>query len=108
MSKGLEALENIKGNCDLFDEGYQWDNEFSKQFDLDIDIIEQELKILEILREKRVDLWLVDNCDYENYVRIRKKCEIDSNVYCDDGAVVDYTITKNEFGSVQNWLDEGE
>lgn len=91
MSKGLEALEALKQEND-----YQKFNHVPKQYryDDELDIIEQELKILEILREKRVDLWLVDNCDYENYVRIRKKCEIDSNVYCDDGAVVDYTITK--------------
>ena len=51
MGEGLEALEDIKGNCDLFDEGYQWDNEFSKQFDSDIDTIENELKEKEELQK---------------------------------------------------------
>lgn len=41
--KGLESLENIKGNADLFDEGYQWDKTFSKQFDEDINNIEKDL-----------------------------------------------------------------
>lgn len=59
MNKGLEALENIKGNCDLFDEGYQWDSEFSKQFDEDIDIIEKELKALEIIKNKNVMISLL-------------------------------------------------
>lgn len=101
MSKSLEALEIIKGTCQhlkLLSSGEK------KAFD----IIERDLKVLDILREKQVDLWLVDNCDYENYVRIRKRCEIDSNVYCDDGAVIDYTITKEEFELVQGWLDENE
>ena len=49
MNKGLEALESIKENCDLFDAGYSWDKDFSKVFDENIDNIEKELKRLEEL-----------------------------------------------------------
>ena len=103
MSKSLEALKHLyaklscKSSIEEIDENLQ-----------EYEIIEKDLEVLEILREKQVDLWLVDNCDYENYVRIRNNCQIDTKVYCDDGAVVDYTITKEEFELVQNWLDEGE
>lgn len=99
MSKSLEALKELRNLV-----GLPSLNEYQHK----LDIIEKDLEVLEILREKRVDLWLVDNCDYENYVRIRNNCQIDTKVYCDDGAVVDYVITKEEFESVQNWLDEGE
>ena len=61
MSNGLESLENIKGNCDLFDEGYQWDNEFSKQFDEDLDSIERGLKALEIIKGLHVFRFYEDN-----------------------------------------------
>lgn len=49
MSKELEALERIKENCDLFDEGYQWDEAFSDLFSEDIDTIENALKDYEEL-----------------------------------------------------------
>ena len=59
MDTGLDRLENIKGNVDLFDEGYKWDEEFSKQFDSDIDIIEKDLKDYYSLREdiKKCSCW---------------------------------------------------
>lgn len=71
---GLDALEDIKGNCDLFDEGYQWDNEFSKQFDSDIDTIERELKAVKTIKNKQVNVKnLIEYCynialSYEEYV----------------------------------------
>ena len=98
MSKGLEALENIKGNCDLFDEGYQWDNEFSKQFDEDLDTIEKELKdkadqdrALKLIIEKGVDMELLKKCG--------NAVSYNSNVYAPQTLKIDDFVFLKEFVS---------
>ena len=54
-------------------------------------------KAYDLITMKQVDMWLVNHCDYENYVRIRKSANIDNKVYCDDGAVIDMELTEDEF-----------
>jgi len=70
MSKGLEAWERIKKGIDtnVWQSGY-WD---------DIDIIEKELKALEIIKEKpQATLWLFQHCDkemeYEDMISLFKE-----------------------------------
>ena len=60
------------------------------------------LKAYNLIINKEVDIWLLNNCDYDNYVRIRKQSLIDSKVYCDDGAIIDNQLTRDEF----NFLKE--
>ena len=47
MSKGLEALDNIK------DEMLEW----TEGYEEDLDIVEKELKALEIIKEKDVNVY---------------------------------------------------
>lgn len=58
-------------------------------------------KAYDLISMKQVDMWLVNHCDYKNYVRIRKNANIDTKVYCDDGAVVDMELTEDEFNELQ-------
>lgn len=55
------------------------------------------LKAYNLIINKEVDIWLLNNCDYDNYVRIRNQSLIDSKVYCDDGAIIDNQLTRDEF-----------
>ena len=48
MSKELEALENIECNCELYDFKYE-----------DFERIRKALKALEIIKEKRVNIYLL-------------------------------------------------
>lgn len=54
MSKGLEALERI-GQCYVNSESK--DLMFTDEYGDDYDIIEKELKVLEIIKNKRVDVF---------------------------------------------------
>lgn len=60
------------------------------------------LKAYNLIINKEVDIWLLNNCDYDNYVRIRNQSLINSKVYCDDGAIIDNQLTRDEF----NFLKE--
>lgn len=62
MSKGLEALREI-------DKDTPFSQAFNPKFKERIAIIEKELKALEIIKEKRVDIgWLIrsENCSKYN------------------------------------------
>ena len=105
MTKGLEALESINGNCDLFDKGYQWDQEFSKQFNEYLDIIEKELKE----KEKQDDYIKsledrIDNLE-TSYLRDKKALEIikEHTLYCEN---VDYFVFVNITKEVNDLLKE--
>ena len=58
---------------------------------------EQKNEALELIIFKDVDIWLLKNADYVNYVRIRNNSLIDSRIYCDDGAIIDNQLTQKEF-----------
>ena len=40
----------------------------------------------EIAREYKVDLWLVSQCDYENYLRIRKEATVENEMIASDSS----------------------
>ena len=70
MSKGLEALESLRQECNAtyFDEkGKQWWTT-DKKSDYRCNIIETALKALEIIKKKNFDLYyLQDSKDLEMY-----------------------------------------
>ena len=53
MSKGLEAFDNIK------DEMLEW----TEGYEEDLDIVEKELKALEIIKNKKVNVIILMGCD---------------------------------------------
>ena len=64
------------------------------------------LKAYNLIINKEVDIWLLNNCDYDNYVRIRNQSLINSKVYCDDGAIIDNQLTRDEFNFLKEIQDE--
>lgn len=64
------------------------------------------LKAYNLIINKEVDIWLLNHCDYDNYVRIRNQSLIDSKVYCDDGAIIDNQLTRDEFYFLKEMQDE--
>ena len=67
MSKGLEILENAKKR-----DGLPLNTNFAPITEKEIEIIEQELKALEIIREKNVDIQTLKRTnnvyEYNSYV----------------------------------------
>lgn len=61
-------------------------------------------KILDIIKEYQVDIWLLHNADYENYIRIRKACLVISEINTETGKVVDDDIPENLFNYLQSVL----
>ncbi len=53
MSKGLEALKDVRDIC----------SDMTSVFDDDLDIIEKELKAFEIIKEKKVNVIILMGCD---------------------------------------------
>ena len=68
MSKGLEALERIVG-CSTIES-------HTKKWQQDYQVVEKELKALEIIFSKQVDTTLIYECNnYDNYCdRIAAMC----------------------------------
>lgn len=112
MNKELEALEKVAEDYkDLVIKYYYASNidknerrELFYKLDKDFEIIKKQLKALEIIKNKNVDVWLLKNCDYENYCRIRKEAMIDNKIYCDDGAVIDNELTQEEYDFLKEVL----
>ena len=76
-------------------------NDFDKEESCNI--IEKDLKALKIIKEYQVDIWLLKQCDYENYIRIRKEALISvGQVVNENGNVLEDEITEEEF----NFLKE--
>ena len=76
-AKPSEALNGLEYICKILNEkriDIKW------LFKGDYDTIKQALlkaqeqeKVLNIIKEYQVDIWLLKQCDYENYIRIRKE-----------------------------------
>ena len=66
MNKSLEALEKIK-NWECFVD-FELETIGEKEFGEELSIIEKELKALEIIKEKGVDIWALKHLDDEYYV----------------------------------------
>ena len=84
MSKALEYIRDI--SC-LISENYSdkepltEEQKLSKNCFLDYcKCIKKELTALEIILEYKVDIWLLSECDYENYIRIRKEAMIENEL----------------------------
>ena len=66
---------------------------------------EQE-KVTEIIKEYQVDMWLLKQCDYENYIRIRKKAMVSvGQVINENGIILESEITEEEFDLVKRWVE---
>ena len=80
MSKGLEVLEKAKKR-----NGLPLNQEFAPITEKEIEIIEKELKALEIIKEKKVNVSLLFNTgnhwDYNDHV-IRSQIYLNSNSKC--------------------------
>ena len=62
-----------------------------------------DTKTLNLLKEYEVDIWLLKQCDYKNYIRIRKECLIETEkIKNEEGLTVDYVIPEEDF----NYLKE--
>ena len=72
MDKGLEALERI-GKCYVNSESK--DLMFTDDYGDDYDIIERELKALEIIKKKRVACDLLTNPDVTDYKKYNSHCD---------------------------------
>lgn len=66
MTKGLEALERLLGNQIFISLDRQ---QGKKQLAIDLNTIEKELKALEILIRKNINLWIFKNTNsYRAYI----------------------------------------
>ena len=55
-------------------------------------------KTLNLLKEYEVDIWLLKQCDYKSYIRIRKECKIEvKKIKNEEGLIVDYIIPEEDF-----------
>lgn len=62
-------------------------------------------RVFNILNDKDIDIWLLKNCDYDNYCRIRIKAletNVESMVDCDEPAIP--LPTKEEFDLLKEAL----
>ena len=67
---------------------------------------EQE-KVLEIIKEYQVDIWLLKQCDYENYIRIRKEAMVSiGQIVNEDGIILENEITQEEFDLLKRYCNE--
>ena len=87
LSEALEKLDKI-GN--YLNEVYDY-KEIKEEVRKDIDTIKQALiksqeqeKMLRIIKEYQVDIWLLLNCNYDDYIRIRKECLIENKILVDN------------------------
>ena len=90
MSKGLEALNNLVQSC--------FNPCDSDEVLNDKAIVEKELKALEIIKEKKVDMWhLVDLLEqtYEMYLAFCKSEKYEE----------DYIFTEEEFNLLKEVLE---
>lgn len=66
-------------------------------------------KVLEIINEYQVDIWLLKQCDYENYIRIRKEAMISiRQITNDNGEIIEDEIPQEEFDTLKRYLCQNE
>lgn len=69
------------------------------------DFKEVNLKALEIIKEYQVDVWLLKQCDYENYIRIRKEAMVSIGQFVNEnGVVLEDEIPEEYFDLVKRWV----
>lgn len=70
-----------------------------------LESIEKSLKALEIIKEYQVDVWLLKQCDHENYIRIRKKAMVSvGQIVNENGTILEDEITEEEFNLLKEVL----
>lgn len=68
---------------------------------------EKDLEVLEILKEYQVDVWLLKQCDYKNYIRIRKEAMVSiGQISNEDGIAREDEITEELFNFLKEWIEE--
>ena len=78
MSKGLEALKDIKQLATTIEFDYKKDKVFVKE---ELDIIEKELKALEIIKNKKVDVSFLELGLEQYNTNLRKKHQLTQEEY---------------------------
>lgn len=64
-------------------------------------------KVLEIIDEYQVDVWLLKQCDYENYIRIRKEAEVSiGQIVNENGILSEDEIPQEEFEFIKRYYEE--
>ena len=64
--------------------------------------IEKFLQALDIIFEYDMDIWLMSNYEYKDYVRIREKAHIfGEEIYKDDGTITHDVISEKEYNFVK-------
>ena len=62
-------------------------------------------KILSIIKEYQVDIWLLKQCDYENYIRIRKEAMVSvRKIVNEKGLILEDEITPDEFDTLKRYF----
>lgn len=81
MDKGLEALKEFRLLVANYED--KWSKNTTKHFIKCADTIEKELKALEIIKEKNVDvIYLHYECNcLEDYNEYNQTCELDKDEY---------------------------
>ena len=67
---------------------------------------QKQEKILSIIEEYQVDVWLLKQCDYENYIRIRKEAMVSvGQIINEEGIILEDEIAEEEFNKLQRYFD---
>ena len=67
--------------------------------------LEAVVKVLEIIKEYQVDVWLLKQCDYENYIRIRKESMVSvGQIVNENGIILEDEITEEYFDLVKRFV----
>ena len=94
-----ESIERIRGNMDLLDEGYPWDEHFSSQFDEDLDDLEKDLKDKEGLA-RALSIVSCENGDlliYKKALEIIKEKDVDITSFRCSSSLENYNLKENGF-----------
>ena len=59
--------------------------------------LDNKINAWEIVKEYKVDLWLLSECDYEEYLRIRKEAQIENEVIPSDCSCLTEGVLPEEY-----------
>lgn len=92
----------MKTYLDVLKERAKMENIDVEERDMNENELDKYKKAFDIIKEYIVDIWLLENCDYENYIRIRKECLIENNKsITEDGKITDDVIPENLFNKLK-------
>ncbi len=64
-------------------------------------------KVLSIINEYQVDIWLLKQCDYENYIRIRKEAMVSvGKIVNEDGITLEDELPEKYFDLLKEYANE--